>query len=220
YETADFDPELTSAGEADVFIVKLEKVVIPTALKKTFRSTAAQDGWILESTETSNKGGTLNRNATTLQLGDDAARQQYLSILSFNTSSIPDNAVITKVTLKVKQQGITGGGNPVNMFQGFMVDIKRGSFGAPALVVSDFQAKAQKTLGPIKKAAPNGWYVLNLTPGKNFVNKLASGNGLTQIRLRFKLDDNNNGKANFLKLFSGNAPAANRPQLIVEYYVP
>jgi hypothetical protein len=80
----------------------------------------------------------------------------------------------------------------INMFRGFMVDIKRGSFGAPALVVSDFQAKAQKTLGPIKKAAPNGWYILNLTPGKNFVNKLASGN----------------------------APAANRPQLIVEYYVP
>jgi predicted outer membrane repeat protein len=193
----------------------------PVSLKKTFRSTAAQDGWILESTETSNKGGALNRNATTLQLGDDAARKQYLSILSFDTSSIPDNAVITKVTLKVKQQGITGGGNPVNMFQGFMVDIKRGSFGAPALVVSDFQAKAQKTLGPIKKN-PNGsgWYVLNITPGKNFVNKLASGNGLTQIRLRFTLDDNNNNAANFLKLFSGNAPAANRPQLIVEYYVP
>jgi hypothetical protein len=187
----------------------------------TFRSTAAQDGWILESTETSNKGGKLNKGATTLQLGDDATRKQYLSILSFDTSSIPDNAVITKVTLKVKQQGITGGGNPVNMFQGFMVDIKRGSFGAPALVVSDFQAKANKTLGPVKKN-PNGsgWYVLNLTPGKNFVNKLASGNGLTQIRLRFKLDDNNNGKANFLKLFSGNAPAASRPQLIVEYNVP
>jgi predicted outer membrane repeat protein len=192
----------------------------PPAPKKTFRSTAAQDGWILESGETSNKGGALNKGATILQLGDNAARKQYLSILSFDTSSIPDNAVITKVTLKVKQQGITGGGNPVNMFQGFMVDIKRGSFGAPALVVSDFQAKAQKTLGPIKKAAPNGWYVLNLTPGKNFVNKLASGSGLTQIRLRFKLDDNNNNAANFLKLFSGNAPAASRPQLIVEYYVP
>src|SRR5690606_27909130 len=29
YETADFDPELTSTGGADVFIVKLEKVVTP-----------------------------------------------------------------------------------------------------------------------------------------------------------------------------------------------
>jgi hypothetical protein len=43
---------------------------------------------------------------------------------------------------------------------------------------------------------------------------------LTQIRLRFKLDDNNNNVANFLSLYSGNAGAANRPQLIVEYYVP
>jgi len=50
---------------------------------------------------------------------------------------------------------------------------------------------------------------------------------LTQIRLRsrpssfgVKLDDNNNTIANYLSLFSGNAAAANRPQLVVEYYVP
>jgi hypothetical protein len=183
-------------------------------------SIAAQDGWILESSETSNKGGTHNRNAITLQLGDDAARKQYLSILSFNTAPIPDNAVIIKVTLRVKQQGITGGGHPVNIFQGFMVDIKRGTFGAPALVSGDFQAAAQKTVGPIKKTAPNNWYNLNLTSGKDFINKLTTGNGLTQIRLRFKLDDNNNNNANILKLFSSNAAAANRPQLIIQYHIP
>jgi hypothetical protein len=43
---------------------------------------------------------------------------------------------------------------------------------------------------------------------------------VTQIRLSFKLDDNNNTIANYLKLYSGNAPAASRPQLIIEYYVP
>jgi hypothetical protein len=87
-------------------------------------------------------------------------------------------------------------------------------------VIGDFQTSANKSYGPFQPTLSDGWYAINLTPGKNFVNKLASGNGLTQIRLRFKLDDNNNGKANFLKLFSGNAPAASRPQLIVEYYVP
>ncbi len=51
----------------------------------TFRSTALQDGWILESTETSNKGGTLNSTDTTFKLGDAAADKQYRSILSFNT---------------------------------------------------------------------------------------------------------------------------------------
>jgi hypothetical protein len=37
---------------------------------------------------------------------------------------------------------------------------------------------------------------------------------------RFKLDDNNNTTANFLSLYSGNAGAKNRPQLIVEYFIP
>ncbi|MCL4823842.1 MAG: hypothetical protein KJZ57_06445, partial [Anaerolineales bacterium] len=109
---------------------------------RTFRSVGAQDGWILETAETSNKGGTFNSAATAFRLGDDAARKQYRAILSFNTSSLPDNAVITKVTLKVKRQGVTGGGNPVNAFQGFMADVKKGMFGTSALQAADFQTAA------------------------------------------------------------------------------
>ena len=48
----------------------------------------------------------------------------------------------------------------------------------------------------------------------------ATGSGLTQIRLRFKLDDNNDAINNYLSLYSGNAPLAYRPQLVIEYYVP
>jgi len=191
----------------------------PTAYVATFRSAGAQDGWVLESSETSNKGGTLNSAATTLRLGDNAARKQYRAVLSFNTASLPDDAVITKVTLKVKRQGVTGGGDPVNVFRGFLADVKKGRFGAPALQAGDFQAAANKTVGPRKPALAGGWYTLDLTGAKAFVNRLASNGGLTQIRLRFKLDDDNNRKANYLRLFSGNAPAASRPQLIVEYDV-
>ena len=53
----------------------------------------------------------------------------------------------------------------------------------------------------------------------NMVGSLATNSGLTQIRLRFKLDDNNNATANFLSLFSGNN-ATNKPQILIEYYVP
>ncbi|HPP62317.1 MAG TPA: choice-of-anchor Q domain-containing protein [Anaerolineales bacterium] len=186
----------------------------------TFRSVGAQDGWVLESSETSNKGGTFNSAATAFRLGDDAARKQYRAILSFNTSGLPDNAVITKVTLKVKRQSVTGGGNPVNAFQGFMADVKKGMFGTSALQAADFQTAANKTVGPLKPPLVGGWYSLNLTGAGNFVNKLATAGGITQVRLRFKLDDNNNAIANYLSLFSGNAPLASRPQLIVEYYVP
>ncbi len=111
---------------------------------------------------------------------------------------MPDTAVIAKVTLKIKKQNIAGGGNPVTIFQ----------------------AATSKTYGPFKPAAVNNWYSIDLTNGKAYINKLAANGGLTQIRLRFKLDDNNNAIANYLSLFSGNAPTASRPQLIVDYYIP
>ncbi|MBL1173365.1 MAG: hypothetical protein HND45_13375, partial [Chloroflexi bacterium] len=99
-------------------------------------------------------------------------------------------------------------------------DVRKGVFGTSALQVIDFQAPASKTVGPLKPALVGGWYTLNLPPAKASVNKLATGSGLTQIRLRFKLDDNNNAVANYLSLYSGNAAVGARPQLIVEYYVP
>jgi hypothetical protein len=85
---------------------------------------------------------------------------------------------------------------------------------------NDFQAGANKSYGPFKPPLSKGWYSLNLTLANSSINRLNSNGGVTQIRLRFKLDDNNNKVANTLKLFSGNAPGASRPQLIIEYYVP
>jgi hypothetical protein len=193
---------------------------LPVTTTTVLPSIGFQDGWVLESTETSDAGGTINFAATTLRLGDNAAKKQYRSILSFDTSSLPDNAIITKVTLKVRRQGVIGGGDPVSIFQGFMVDLKKGLFGTTALQATDFQATASKTYGPFMTALGGGWYSINLTSGKAYINKLSTLSGLTQIRLRFKLDDNNNAIANYLSFFSGNAPAASRPQLVIQYYVP
>jgi len=133
---------------------------------------------------------------------------------------LPDTAVITKATLKVKKQAIIGGGNPFTIFHGLLADIKAGTFGLAPLQTGDFQVKALNSFGPFTPALTGGWYSMNLTAGKANINKLITGGGLTQIRLRFQLDDNNNAVANYLSLFSGNAPLASRPQLIVEYYVP
>jgi hypothetical protein len=184
------------------------------------RSVATQDGWIVETGESTNKGGTISSTATTLRLGDDAAKEQYRTILSFNTSGLLDTTVLTKVTLKFRLQGVVGGGNPVTIFNGFMADIRRGTFGTSALQAGDWQTTASKTSGPFTPAFVSGWYSINLTSVRAYVNKLSTSNGLTQIRLRFKLDDNNNGIANYLSLYSGNAGAASSPQLIIEYYVP
>jgi hypothetical protein len=205
-------------GDGDFTGAGIYTIVTP---KRIF-STGAQDGWILESAENSGiGGGTPNSTAATLRLGDDAARKQYRSILSFSTGSVlPDTAIITKVTLKIYRQGVIGGGNPVTAFQGFMVDIKNGVFGTSALQVTDFQALASKSYGPFIPSLAGNLYIINLTSGKAYINRLGTNGGLTQMRLRFKVDDNNNGIANYLSLHSGSANVLYRPWLEVQYYMP
>jgi len=195
-------------------------VVVGSLAALNLKSVTTQDGWVLESGEKTNLGGTFNAAATTIRLGDDATRKQYRGILSFNTSGLPDNAVISSITLKVMKQSIAGGGNPVAIFKGFMADIKKGFFGTVALQPGDFQALPSKSFGPFTPVLVGNWYSIDLTSAQSYINKLTKNSGLTQIRLRFKLDDNNNTIANYLSLFSGNAPAANRPQLIITYYLP
>ena len=196
--------------------------VEPVTETLTVKSVAAQDGWVLESSETSMVGGTFNGSNPTLVLGDDVANKQYRGVLSFNTASLPDSAVVTGVTLKVKQSAIVGGGDPVADFQGFVADVKTGFFGTAAgLQAADFQAAPSKAIGPLSLTPSSNWYTINLANAKTFINKLSTNDGVTQIRLRFKLDDNNDAVANYLSLFSGNATnAADRPQLVILYYIP
>ncbi len=184
----------------------------------TFRSQAAYDGWVLESAENSNKGGTLNSTTTTFNLGDTLKNQQFRGILSFSTGSLPDNAVITKVLIKVRKQGLVGT-DPFTTHLGLKVDIRRWTFsGNKLLQITDFQAFANKdAIGTFNKVPANSWYTARLyTTAFPFINL----NGLTQFRLRFAKDDNNDNGSDYVKFFSGNAALANRPQLIITYYVP
>jgi len=215
------DNAATNTGITDTLTMPFNNtnVSVKYSTSATYLSTGAQDGWVLESSENSNAGGSMNSAATTIYLGDDAARKQYRGILSFNTSVLPDTAVITSLTLKFQKAAVVGGGDPVAIFQGFMVDIKKGIFGTAILETGDFQAAASKSYGPFTAPVSN-WYSINLITAKAYINPLSTNSGLTQIRLRFKLDDNNNAVANYLSLYSGNAPAASRPQLVITYYVP
>jgi photosystem II stability/assembly factor-like uncharacterized protein len=188
---------------------------------KTLRSTGSRDGWVLASDGTERTGGTTNAGASTLRIGDNAAAREYRSILSFNTGALPDHALITKVQLKVKRQGVTGGGNPVSDFRGFVAEVKKGVFGAARLQGSDFQAVPTRFRGPTKLAPVGGWYTFDLTSIRRYViNTRSASSGCTQIRLRFQRAYSDNDTANYLSLYSGNARASVRPQLIVSYYLP
>jgi hypothetical protein len=186
---------------------------------KNLRSIGAQDGWVLESGETTGVGGTLDAGAQTLRLGDDNLDRQYRSILSFNTGVIPDDAVVTRVTLKIKKAGLVGT-NPFTTHGNILVDLRRGAFsGSAPLQAGDFQAAATATGVLLFTNTPvNNWYARSLAPtGFAYLNKA----GVTQFRLRFQLDDNDDLSADILTFFSGNyATASARPLLQVEYYIP
>jgi hypothetical protein len=189
----------------------------------TYRSAAAQDGWVLETGENTSLGGSVTATATTFNLGDDSFRRQFRAILSFNTGALPDSAVIINATLKLTRQSTSGGGNPFSIFQGLLIDVRRGFFGtSAALQAADFQAAASKSAGPFNPTLVGTLYTINLGSSVfPYVNKLGTNGGLTQLRLRFNLGDNNDSTANLIRFYSGNyATAGLRPALVITYYVP
>jgi hypothetical protein len=185
-----------------------------------FKSNLTQDGWVLESAQGSGVGGSVNSAATTIRLGDDAQNRQYAAILSFNTSSLPDNAVIVSAMVKVKLNTLTGQ-NPFNWTTGMLFDIRKGPFnGNSALEAGDLQATPTSySEAWFNKYAVHNW--LNAT-----VDSLSGHGdfsdinlrGITQLRLRFAKETNNNNTADYRSFFSGNS--AYKPVLWITYYVP
>ena len=197
---------------------------IPLIETVSFSSDGAQDGWVMESKETSNKGGTLNSNAITFRVGDNAQDNQYRSILQFSTGALPDNAIITQMILTMQLETIVGT-NPFTTHRNIWVDIRQGAFGSfgplqiGALQISDFQAPASLyNAGTIQNNAVGGWYWVNFDSG---VFSLVNLKGATQFRLGFQLDDDDDRKDDYLSFFSGNYSVQSaRPQLTIKYYIP
>jgi len=199
-------------------LASAELYAIPTTLA-AFKSGGTQDGWVLETSATSNQGGAINAAAATFSLGDNAGNRQYRSILHFDTSSLPDNAVITKALLKIKRESVSGT-DPFTTHGNVAIDIRKGAFSsAEVLQATDFQAPANKPAVGVFLNDPTAaaWYVTRLKPAAYpFINR----RGMTQLRLRFQTDDDNDAVADIIKFHSGNSTAANRPVLVIEYYVP
>lgn len=205
-----------ATNAASQSITVTTSVEITTA---TFVSIAAEDGWVRESGENSDVGGARNTGAkgrNSIRMGDDKKDRQYKSILSFDTSAIPDGATIVSATLQLTRGG-NKGANPFNTHGTSFVDIKNGGFGGnAALKNSDFQAAADgKQVAIITNQGGQGSiYTVDLNTGVNFINTA----GRTQLRLYFSLDDNDDLGNDFAGFFSANnSNSARHPRLIVTY---
>lgn len=205
--------------QVEMYQIYVPPVAFAATTTDTFCSQANYDGWILETSEFGNVGGTMNSASTVFLLGDDRSNRQYRAILSFDTASLPDNAVIFRLALRINQQGLVGR-NPFLTHGRVIVDIRKGFFSTfRDLQPNDFQAAASRNnIGFISNDPQSGgWYSASLNSAAFAYVNLS---GLTQFRLRFALDDDNDRRADYLTFYSGNATADLCPQLIVEHSTP
>lgn len=213
-ESSTLVPDDTN-GVNDVFLRDLTPIV---PIKVTYKSVPQSDGWILESGENTNTGQQVDKLSTTVNVGDGVRDRQYRSLLSFNTASLPDHAIVISAYLKLVRQGVVGS-NPFTTHGGLLAEIRAGAFGsALALEASDFAAPASPgaSIERLLETTPSR-YTVNLSDANlAFINKY----GVTQFRLRFERDDNDDMEADYLKLYSGNAADIYRPVLTITYYLP
>jgi peptidoglycan/xylan/chitin deacetylase (PgdA/CDA1 family)/diacylglycerol kinase family enzyme len=207
-----------SDGKATSNIATVSITVTP-ALTMTFTSVAAEDGWVLESTETSNVGGFINATSASgqaIRLGDDDFNRQYKSILSFNTAALPDNAVILAVRLELTR-GSTTGTDAFTTHGAARVDIKAIGFnGNKTLQLADYQVAADATDVATFTSQGDIGTVYGINLGATALSKVSLAN-TTQLRLSLTLDDNNDTESTYVGFHSGGSTATLAPKLIVTY---
>jgi hypothetical protein len=184
-----------------------------------FRSQGAYDGFVVEYREFKNIGGRSIDTTKGFLLGDDRLDRQYRAILSFNTTTLPDNAVILYAMLKIKKYNHIGT-DPFITHQPLRVSMSVPYFGnSISLEKSDFQAwPFPRAVGKFKSTPINNWYHAGVWKTAYPYFNLT---GTTQFRLLFKLDDNDDMSADFVKFYSGDATYwSRRPMLVVKFYVP
>jgi hypothetical protein len=95
-----------------------------------------------------------------------------------------------------------------------------GPFGTSALELTDFisgsagSVTCTNNITSFGTTPTSGWYSATLsTAGQASINV---GNGVTQFRLRFQTDDNNDNAADYMNFISGDF-SSSQPELVVTY---
>lgn len=154
--------------------------VTGTPTTVSFAGISAEDGYVKAAADGSSPAvGTL----TSLAVGRGTDGKFNRSILSFDTSALPDGATITSATVTVTYS--SGVGTPWTSPAGntMVVDVKSGTFGAAATETTDWGAAADASAAATIDAFASGTKTSSglSAAGLGAISKT----GRTQLRLRF-----------------------------------
>lgn len=179
-------------------------------LSASFANEDAQDGYVKANADGSSAAvGTLE-SSMGLALGRGTDAKFNRALLSFDTASLPDNAVITGANLTVGYRSASG--DPWNNPAGnsLVIDARSGCFGACSVETGDWSAAATATAvaGIVRFTAGTQNSAGFSAAGLAAINKT----GRTQLKLRFSA---NQTATHYLWIANGGSA-----QLRVEYVLP
>jgi len=169
-----------------------------TPLLAEFSNEDANDGYVKANADGSAPAvGTLE-SYSGLALGRGTDGKFNRSLLSFDTSSLPDGATIVSATITVAYRSASGNpwGNPAG--NTLVVDVNNGCFGACAIETGDYAAAASASAVAQLLSFSGGSQTSNAfaSPGLSAINR----GGRTQLRLRFS---GNSTSTNYLWIDKG-----------------
>ena len=183
-------------------------------------SLASEDGWVRESGEHTNVGGSHNASGSrrqAIRIGDHGNRRQYKAMLSFDIQSLPPEAIVTSARLELVNGNNTKG-DPSNLGL-IYVDLSVNGFsGNTALENADFEAIADVPMAAV--LTDNGSGMAEAIIDEVGL-AIMAGNPVVQFRLAYELDDNNDNVRDTLGFYSANNNTSNNhPRLFLEYRLP
>lgn len=180
-------------------------------------SVASEDGYVREPDTVLLAEGPAVVKGQVAQIGDDGSNFQNRGVFSFDTSGIPDDAVVTAVSLRLTRSA--GAGNVAtlgNLVLDMGDSIIGDTAGLDTFDYADDAAAALDVASSFPLPGGNGFTTFAEVDQAHF--GLVDVTGRTQFRVRFETPTDGDGFSDYIALYTGEANVILRPELIVEYY--
>ena len=179
----------------------------------TWNAVANEDGYVLESSNGSNTGGSVSTSSTTTYVGDSAQKREYKTFISVSGATVPQNATVTEATLSLYKTATYGSPTSLGNLSAL---IAVPQFGASGLTASDYQAlpSISDSCGTVNTPTNATTHTLLLSTA--CLNLLPNVGGI-QLKLAYPNNNNNSSQDNFRYGTGNQTTVSRRPVMTMKY---